>query len=437
VKTRIGVLGGGVQALACADYLARDGYVPMLLESGDDGTQCRILSSVELEAFPQTITALDTSLCGWLGDLGLLGEMVWRRARTRIVTGGARLPLTYGRDIWSSSSVPLRMRGLLALGLLRDVEGKPSGLRLDDQTADEWSRAVFGTGVHRTLLRPLLECRFGARASEVSALWLWAWLRRALCDVRGHLPGGIGRIRERVIRRVLACGGELWPGVSAHGIRLDPAGISLVTETAEVRLDGLVTTWSEEQLAKVACPSLLARLPGEAPLRQGRVTTLVVARGAPASEASLEFIAPDGASYEIVDTSHVLPAGGRSGWRLLHVTRWCEAHGEAYLRDDARWRSAALEILDRCLDLRSGDVEAVWVSRQPDSLAICPPGSARRVARPEVPGAPLFLSGSAQAHPGAPTWESAVMAARRTARSVTQHLAANRDRNAPRVLKSR
>ena len=109
-----------------------------------------------------------------------------------------------------------------------------------------------------------------------------------------------------------------------------------------------------------------------------------------------------------------------AGQRLVYVTRWCGRDTAEYARSDAQWREELLGVLGAWVEAGGDAVDSAPLVWEAEGLAVWPLGSARRVSRPEVVGAPLFLCGPAQAYPRTPDWESAVVSARLAVESATR-----------------
>jgi protoporphyrinogen oxidase len=425
---RVAVLGGGVAGLACAYYLARSGYAPLVLEPsgalGQLGSPI-VHEGLRIDRFSNPLRNSDTALCGLLADLGGLGRVAWRPTRSAISKNGVFYPV-------SSTSDLLRTAGLMGLpsrdwlragiGLAYATQLKRYALNLHAVPAGDWLTSVFGKRVYESWWRPFLEVRFGAYAEEIPAYWVWRQLNAYQAgrrEVFGYLRGGIGWLGERLRRGIEARGGEVRLHAEVSGV--ESAGTHAIVEVdgAERRVDAVVSTLPPGELVKLAGGQLARELPNLDVPYQGRVNALVILQRRLGDYYQTAFMDPDLPFQRTVEATHVVPSESLGGRHLIYVRNECGPHTDAFKLPDDVVRKQALDSLRTWFpSFDARDVEAVHVSHNESAEPITLVGNLRRTIPPRIPNTRVFLCTSAQAYPRPVGWDTDVTLARETAAAV-------------------
>lgn len=113
--------------------------------------------------------------------------------------------------------------------------------QLELLTAEQWLLKLCGREVYRIVWQPLLRGKFGAYASEVSAVWFWNKLvlrggsrGRGGKEVLGYYRGGFSALAERIVDKIRSCGGEVLTGAGAEALIIENSCIKAVQTTNDV-----------------------------------------------------------------------------------------------------------------------------------------------------------------------------------------------------------
>jgi protoporphyrinogen oxidase len=220
------VLGAGALGLTVAYRLAQRGERVIVLErepiAGGLAGGFEIEPGLWLEKFYHHLFRGDTKAIGLISELGLGGELVWRRPLTVSLRDGVVHQLDSPTSLLRFKPLPIRDRIRMgaALAYLRLL---PSPERLEGQTAAAWIRRRMGRCAYDVVWGPLLRGKFGDLAEEIAMPWFWARVHDRTAEL-GYLSGGFQRLYEELAARIKALGGELWLGREVREIRAAPVG---------------------------------------------------------------------------------------------------------------------------------------------------------------------------------------------------------------------
>jgi protoporphyrinogen oxidase len=174
------VIGGGISGLASAYRIAGLGHRVTLLESEDYlgglGTTFPYEDG-HLERFYHCILPNDGALLGFIKDLGLGEELLWRETKMGFMYRRQIFPLNTAMDLLRFS--PLTFPERLRMGLM-GIRARYAGLdpELDGVTAAEWVRGMAGERAFNILWKPLLSAKIGDHYAALPALWLSSRMNR-------------------------------------------------------------------------------------------------------------------------------------------------------------------------------------------------------------------------------------------------------------------
>ena len=246
-------------------------------------------------------------------ELGLGGDVVHpATSRAAVWSRGALHPMPAG-TVMGVPSDAAALAGLLTADEVRrasteEVTGPvPGDVAVARLVADR-----FGQAVVDRLVDPLLGGVYAGRAERLSlratlpALWPAARDGRPLAEavaaaaaagtttagpVFAGLRGGVGRLAEVLVERLVAAGAEVRTGACVQGVAVDPAGVTLTLGPAgrgpSVRADGVVLAVPAPAASRLLAPTLpaaAARL-GEVRVASLALVTAVLPAGALAAVA--------------------------------------------------------------------------------------------------------------------------------------------------------
>src|SRR6266700_1004036 len=264
----VGVLGGGALGLGAALRLAQAGRRVTLIEREPQLGGLAAGFSVGpsyLEKFYHHIFRTDTTIIGFIRELGLEDRLIWGQPNTstlsnrRIVSLGSivdllRLPLLGPVD---------RARFLMGLAVLKAI---PDEKVFKGWTAARWMPRLMGRHVYEVMWEPILRGKFGARTDDIAMSWLWSRVHERSLGL-GYLRGGFQLLYDAFGERIRALGGTVLTGTTAASIVAHDGSVEVRTDGGEVhRFDQLLATLPTRLFARLGAADLprefVERYPG-------------------------------------------------------------------------------------------------------------------------------------------------------------------------------
>jgi protoporphyrinogen oxidase len=149
------------------------------------------LAGLSIESFYYFVCKSDSPTMELMGELGVGERMRWRTTSMGIFTGG-RLH-NWGTPVallkFNEIGIISRLRyGLFAFLSVRRNRWDA----IETESARSWITRWCGTEVYERLWQPLFALKFYEYVENISAAWIWTWIRR------------IGRSRKSMMQEELA-----------------------------------------------------------------------------------------------------------------------------------------------------------------------------------------------------------------------------------------
>ena len=230
--SRVGVLGGGALGLAAALRLAQAGQHVTVIERepqlGGLAAGFSVGSSA-LEKFYHHIFRTDTTIIGFVRELGLESKLMWAQPNTstladgRIVSLGTipdllRLPLLSTSD---------RLRFLTGMAILKAIPDERIFAR---HTAATWMPRLMGRRVYDVMWEPVLRGKFGARANQIAMSWLWSRVHERSLRL-GYIRGGFQQMYDAFGAHIARLGGTVLTSTTAQSISRTDQCIGVSTDS--------------------------------------------------------------------------------------------------------------------------------------------------------------------------------------------------------------
>jgi protoporphyrinogen oxidase len=264
---RVGILGGGALGLAAAFRLAQAGQRVTLIERepqlGGLATGFTVGPS-SLEKFYHHIFRTDTTIIGFIHELGLGSRLLWGQPNTSTLARGRIVSLGSIPDLLK---VPLlspvdRARFVAGMAVLKGI---PNENVFRGWTAALWMPRLMGKHVYDVMWEPVLRGKFGTRADQIAMSWLWSRVHERSLRL-GYLRGGFQLLYDAFGERIRGFGGTVATGVSARRILASDGLVTVHTDMGEIHeFDRLLVTLPTRlftQLAPQLQPEFLQRYPG-------------------------------------------------------------------------------------------------------------------------------------------------------------------------------
>jgi protoporphyrinogen oxidase len=179
-------LGAGVAGLTAALRLGEAGHDCDVYERwpglGGMAATVDVGGGHRLERYYHHLFTSDVHISRLYDELGMPDELEWRDSTTAFFIDGKQWPFTSPLDLLRFKPLPLHGRLRMGAAVLAVQKFGRDQSKYEGVTAAEWIRKRMGKAAWDTVWGPLLRAKFGARAEEVSMVWLWSkfTLRRQL-----------------------------------------------------------------------------------------------------------------------------------------------------------------------------------------------------------------------------------------------------------------
>jgi protoporphyrinogen oxidase len=432
---RIAVAGAGVCGLVAGYRLSAAGHAVDVYERwpglGGQAATLDVGDGHLLERYYHHLFTSDVHIAALYEELGMPGELEWRRSSVAFFAQGRLWPFVTPGDLLRFRPLPPAARvrmGLAVLALQRFAHDRAP---YEAVTAREWITRRMGRAAWEQVWGPLLRGKFGERADEIAMVWLWGKLRGRRQISREHAreerlgyPRGswerlFAALRERIERRggrvlidrpvarVSRAGeGFAVTAGAAGSFRRghDPAAFE--AEGPPEHYDRVLATVPNDVFERLLDPALAAEV-GETYLARARsieyfaALCLLLELDRPFSPYYWTNVADLRLPFVglIEQTNFVEPSryGGR---RFLYVANYLP-QGHELLELDA----------DALLGRYTGGMQAVnpafsvdwvrrrWLFREPAAQPIVTVGYADRIPPLQTPARGLFLANTTQVYP--------------------------------------
>jgi protoporphyrinogen oxidase len=237
------VLGAGAAGLTLALRLAEAGQRVTVFERaplpGGLAAGFRV-GDAWLEKFYHHLFRTDRTIIALIEELGLGNRLIWGHPRTTVLRDGRAYQLDSALSLLRFRPLPFvdRVRVGAAIAYLK---AKRNPDRLEGGTAAAWLRRWMGRRAYETVWQPVLDSKFGARADQIAAPWIWARLHDRTTQL-GYLRGGFQQLYERLADRIRAAGGSLRFNTDVQTVRRHPdGGLTVETSACAERFDRVVS----------------------------------------------------------------------------------------------------------------------------------------------------------------------------------------------------
>jgi protoporphyrinogen oxidase len=263
----VAVLGGGALGLGAALRLAQAGRQVTLIEREPQLGGLASGFSVgpsHLEKFYHHIFRTDTTIIGFIRELGLGDRLIWGRPNTSTLSNGRIVSLGGILDLLRLPLLgPLdRTRFLAGLAVLKAI---PDERVFKGWTAARWMPRLMGRQVYQVMWEPILRGKFGPRTNDIAMSWLWSRVHERSLGL-GYLRGGFQQLYEAFGERIRALGGTVLTGTAASAVSLVDGRVEVQTQSGQVhRVDQLLATLPTRLFTHLAVdlpPDFVERYPG-------------------------------------------------------------------------------------------------------------------------------------------------------------------------------
>ena len=215
------MLGAGVAGLVAGHRLAQAGHTCDVYERwpglGGQAATLDIGGGHRLERYYHHLFTSDRCIVGLYDELGMPNEIEWRPSSVAFFVDGQSWPFNGPLDLLRFRPLSIRARLRMGIAVVRLQRRHRDVRPFENETAREWVIRAMGRQAWEKVWGPLLQGKFGDRASDISMAWLWGKLtvRRqikgdeARQELLGYPRGSWETLYERLQQSIESRGGRV------------------------------------------------------------------------------------------------------------------------------------------------------------------------------------------------------------------------------------
>jgi protoporphyrinogen oxidase len=356
------------------------------------------------DRFYHVILPTDSSLIGFLGEIGLGDKLRWRTTKTGFYVDERFHPLNDAMDFLRFPPLTLWHKMRLAATILY-CSRIHDWHRLEQISVSDWLTKVSGKATYEKLWKPLLLAKLGENYKRVSAVFIWSYITRmssardssAKKEQLGHVSGGYKAVFERLEKVIHGAGGAIKREIAVEHIARVPAGISIRTDRGALTFDKVVFTGPVNVLRQVAGRELVDVSGGQDVEYLGVICMVLVTRQ-PLMPYYVLNIADDRIPFTgVIGMSNVVATEETAGRHITYIPRYV-------LSTDPELKAPEDEIRERFLagvrrlfpDFDVAAIESVHVNRAVKVQPLQVLGYSSLVPRQETRDPDFFVLNTAQ-----------------------------------------
>jgi protoporphyrinogen oxidase len=403
-QRRIGILGGGALGLAAALRLAQAGQKVTLIEREPNLGGLAAGFSVGpnyVEKFYHHIFRTDTTIIGFIRELGLADRLHWGQPNTSTLANGHIVSLGSIPDLLR---LPLlgpvdRARFVVGMAVLKAI---PDERIFKGWTAARWMPRLMGRRTYDVMWAPVLFGKFGARTDQIAMSWLWSRVHERSLRL-GYLRGGFQLMYDAFGERIRSLGGTVLTGTAAASIALHDGYVEVRTGASEVHVfDRLLATLPTRlfaQLAQELPAEFVQRYPG--PEHYGaHVLILGLDRQLLPGVYWLNINDRDLPFLALVEHTNFMPPEDYGGVRLVYLGNYLPMDHPLFRQPDAEILDSFLGAIGRIRpDFDRRWVKQHWVFRAPYAQPIVTTSYLDSLPPHRTPMPGVYLANMAHVYP--------------------------------------
>jgi protoporphyrinogen oxidase len=354
-------VGAGFSGLSAAMELADAGIDVTVLESDQTVGGLAATFSVggfELERFYHHWFTNDRHVMDLVDRLGVTDKVLRRDTKTGMYYANRLFRLSRPLDLLRFS--PLGFLDRIRLGLLViQVRAIKDWRTLEKLSAEEWLISLCGRSVYAVVWEPLLKGKFGAVASDVSAVWFWnkLVLRGGSRDKSGkeqlaYFRGGFGALALAMRNYIESRGGRILTQTPAVGLTMECGRLrEIKTPSGSIAADAVILTPALPQIIELLKP----HVEREQVERLGAIRflaniCLVLNMKHSLSETYwLNVNDPSFPFVGLIEHTNFEPPGSYGGRHIAYLSKYLPESDPLYRMDDRGFFEFALPYIQRII----------------------------------------------------------------------------------------
>lgn len=411
---RFGIIGAGIAGLAAAHDLAKAGHQVTVYEAAPIAGGLASGFRDErwewpLERFYHHLFQTDTALRTLVDQIGFGDKLFFKAPVTAQWWRGNSYPLDGVLPVLKFPALPFvsRVRFGMTIAYLKYVTN--NWRSLEQTTAAAWTRKWMGESAYRTLIRPLLEGKFGPYADEVNMAWLWARFKARSFKL-GYFVGGFQGFVDALLEYVRKLGVTVHLGTPITALTRFAADANGAEMGWRVMTDG-GTSADFDRVIVTGAPGLLNKLVPQLPpdylgqlkkLRSMGAVVMTIALTKPLSKNTYWLNTPKDQFpfLALVEHTNFIDSSHYGGDHLIYCGDYLDPSHEYFTLTQE-------ELLERFLpalkivnpNFERSWVRASWLHREAYAQPIVPVNHARSIPSLAMPLPGLYWASMSQVYP--------------------------------------
>ncbi len=433
---KVGIIGAGIAGLAAAHELAKAGHQVAVYEAAASAGGLASGFRDErwewpLERFYHHLFQTDTALRALVEQIGFGDRLFFRAPVTAQWWRGRSYALDGALPVLKFPALPFvdRVRFGASIAYLKYATN--NWRALEQTTATAWTRRWMGEPAYRTLIRPLIEGKFGPYADDVNMAWLWARFKARSFKL-GYFVGGFQGFVDALLAYVRIQGVEvhlsapiaaLTPLPTSNG-QSSHAGWRLATTMGQTAdFDTVIVTGAPGLLGKLA-PQIPTDYLGQLKkLRSMGAVVMTIALTQPLTGGTYWLNTPKDQFpfLALVEHTNFIEPSHYGGDHLIYCGDYLDPSHEYFKLTQEQLLERflpALKVVNPRFD--PSWVRASWLHREPYAQPIVPVDHARNIPPLATPLPGLYWASMSQVYPWDRGTNFAVELGQRVAREVMQ-----------------
>jgi protoporphyrinogen oxidase len=224
----IGIIGGGMMGLALAYRLSQQGHTVTVFESNNQLgglTTHHDYGPFVWDRFYHIILPSDIYLIKLLKDIDLGKDLCWEPTLTGFYIDQNFYSISNTVEFFRFPPLGLLGKLRLAFTILYCSRIK-DWRRLETILVEDWLIKFCGKKTYEKMWKPLLLAKLGENYKRVSAVFIWAYIKRLFSardsslhkEHLGYVKGGYKTVFDRLAKLICSAGGDIRTGVTVEHI---------------------------------------------------------------------------------------------------------------------------------------------------------------------------------------------------------------------------